>query len=490
MAYVTSEVGHDGFGRKVIYTDVAEITESNVVEVLRKAYTVHLKNKIRMEYLYSYYKGNQPVLGRKKEVRPEICNRVVENRANEIVSFKVGYLMGEPIQYVSRGDDKAVAESVTRLNDYVSAEDKASKDKELAEWWHICGTAYRMVLPDDADEREEDEAPFEIYTLDPRYSFVIRFNGLGTPVVMGVKYVTMEDGTLIFSCYTANHFYEIDNTWGIRKSEDQILGIPIIEYPMNTARLGAFEIVLPLLDAINNVDSNRLDGVEQFIQALMLFHNVDISSDDYTKLRQDGAIKFKDIDPQLKAEIKYLVEEMNQTQTQTLIDHLYDTILTICGMPNRNGGSSTSDTGSAVIMRDGWSAAEARAKDSELIFKQSEKEFLKLTLRICRDLANLNLKLSQVEIRFTRRNYENIQEKANVLTSMLNNNKIAPILAFTHCGMFSDPQIAYAMSRDYAEEQEAKTLAQMEKLAGVHDDDDEGKGNKKPKVKKEDGGEG
>ena len=95
-----------------------------------------------------------------------------------------------------------------------------------------------------------------------------------------------------------------------------------------------------------------------------------------------------------------------------------------------------------------------------------------------------------MEIRFTRRNYENSQEKANVLTSMLNNNKIAPILAFTHCGMFSDPQIAYAMSREYAEEQEAKTLAQMEKLAGVHDDDDEGKGNKKPKVKKEDGGEG
>ena len=76
-----------------------------------------------------------------------------------------------------------------------------------------------------------------------------------------------------------------------------------------------------------------------------------------------------------------------------------------------------------------------------------------------------------------------------MLTSMLNNNKIAPILAFTHCGMFSDPQIAYAMSRDYAEEQEAKTLAQMEKLAGVHDGNDD-KGNKKPKAKKEDGGEG
>lgn len=69
--------------------------------------------------------------------------------------------------------------------------------------------------------------------------------------------------------------------------------------------------------------------------------------------------------------------------------------------------------------RDGWSSAEARAKDSELVFKRSEKEFLKLVLRICRDLGELELKLSNVEIRFTRRNYENITEKANVLTTMI-----------------------------------------------------------------------
>lgn len=172
----------------------------------------------------------------------------------------------------------------------------------------------------------------------------------------------------------------------------------------------------------------------------------------YSALRQDGAIQFEDIDPQKKAEIKNLVTELNQTQTQTLADNLYNTVLTICGMPNRNGGSSTSDTGSAVIMRDGWSAAEARAKDSELVFKRSEKEFLKVLLRICNDLSDLSLKLSAIEIRFTRRNYENISEKANVLVTMLGNGKIAPQLAFTHCGLFSDPQLAYKMSLEYLEE--------------------------------------
>ena len=79
-----------------------------------------------------------------------------------------------------------------------------------------------------------------------------------------------------------------------------------------------------------------------------------------------------------------------------------------------------------------------------------------MLLRICSDLSDLSLKLSNLEIRFTRRNYENITEKANVLTTMLANPKIAPVLAFTHCGLFSDPQLAYRMSMEYMEEQQKK----------------------------------
>lgn len=461
-------------GRRKIFTDVSTITSKNVTEVLRKTLTVHWANKAEIDYLYRYYRGNQPILARVKEVRPEINNKVVENRANEIVSFKVGYLMGEPVQYVSRGDDESVAVNVTKLNDYVLSEDKAVKDKELADWSHICGTSYRMVLPDGDADVEEDEAPFEIFTLDPRYCYVVYHNSLGEPPVMAVKFVETVDNGILYSIYTKDRYFEIKDEHEILRDEEQVLGIPIIEYPLNNARLGAFEIVLPLLDAINTVESNRLDGVEQFVQSLMLFHNVDISSEDYKKLRDEGAIKFKDIDPQFKAEIEYLTAEMNQTQTQTLVDSMYDTVLTICGMPNRNGGSSTSDTGSAVIMRDGWSAAEARAKDTELMFKKSEKEFLKLLLRICRDLSDLTLKLSSLEIRFTRRNYENISQKATVLTTMLGNPKIAPILAFTHCGMFSDPQIAYKMSMEYAAEQEKKAAELVAKNG-----DDNNAGNNK-----------
>lgn len=463
-------------GRRMILTDETEVNIGNVVQILRKALPYHWKNRSEISYLWSYYKGRQPILNRVKEVRPEITNKIVENRANEIVSFKSGYLMGEPLQYVSRGNAENIADAINQLNEFVFAEEKPAKDKELADWFHICGTSFRMVLPDEI-AGEDDESPFEIYTLDPRNTFVVYNNGLGNKPILGVKYVVDENGVVHYSCYSDHEYFEIVESKVI-SYDTHILGeIPIIEYPLNMARIGAFELVIPLLDAINLTDSNRLDGVEQFIQALMLFHNVDISSEDFDELRERGAIKFKDIDPQLKAEINYLVSNLNQGETQTLVDHMYQTVLTICGMPNRNGGSSTSDTGSAVIMRDGWSAAEARAKDSELMFKKSERIFLKVVLNICRTLANMDLKVCNVEIRFTRRNYENILQKAQVLDLMLKNNKIHPRLAFEHCGLFVDSDLAYTLSAEYAEEQEQKAqelFEQQQRMKQEGNDDDSG----------------
>ena len=452
-------IGLKNHGRVVIYTDADEITRKNVVDVLRNAYNTHeTENRNDIDYLYNYYKGNQPILEREKEVRPEICNRIVENCANEIVSFKVGYLMGESVKYISRGhdDDKSLAKAITELNDYMLYEDKATKDKELMDWSHICGTAYRMVLSDSTAQGYEDGSPFEIYTLDPRYTFVVYQNSLGNPPMMAVKYITRTDENniirKIFSVYTKSAYYEIENQhtdFKIIAEKPNIIGIPIIEYPLNLARLGSFETVLPLLDAINTVDSNRMDGVEQIVQSLLLFHNVDIDEEGISKANELGAIKFKDASEVMRGEINYITTTLNQNDTQILMDHLYSKVLTICGLPNRNGGSSTSDTGSAVIMRDGWSAAETRAKDTEAMFKKSEKAFLKCVLEICDSLANMSLKLGSIEIKFTRRNYENITEKANVLNLMLSNPKIAPQLAFAYCNMFPDPNIAYEMSQDY-----------------------------------------
>ena len=444
------------YGRRIITTDVTEITAENVVEVLEEAMKLHEKNRSEIEYLWKYFKGEQPILQRSKTVRPEICNRIVENRANEIVSFKVGYLCGEPIQYVGRNSDETITSGVGTLNEYMFLVDKPALDQEVVEWDMICGTANRMVLANDKYDAESDEAPFEMYTLDPRDSFVVYSNDVKRRRMLGVKYNTDEFGQKTFSAYT-DGLYFIIKEGKVTEQKPHGLGVvPIIEYPANNARLGAFEIVLPLLDAINSIESNRMDGIEQFIQAFVKFINCDISAEDFMAMRELGGIKVKSVDGQ-PADVDIVSNELDQQQTQTLKEDIYKAILSICGLPSMSdGNTSDSSNNGAVILKNGWQGAETRAKDSEMMFKRSEKEVLRLVLKLCDDLADLKLKLKDIDMKFTRRNYDNIQSKSQVLVSMLQQPKVHPLLAFTHCGLFSDPESAYTMSNAYYEEQMAK----------------------------------
>lgn len=436
----------DLFGRRVLKTSARRITPENVLDVLERARYEHEKNRSEIDYLWRYYKGEQPILRRTKTIRPEINNRIVENRANEIVSFKVGYLVGEPIQYVGRTNKKATIASITKLNNMMTCETKSSRDQEIVEWGMVCGTAYRIVLP--KRPLFDGDAPFKIRTLDPRDTMVVYSSGVDEEALLAAKYARDEDDREVATVYTDTYIFEISER-EIKEIRENPLGhIPIIEYRANNARLGAFEVVLPLLDALNNVDSNRIDGIEQFVQAFVKFVNCDISTDEFTQLMQLGGLKLKSVDG-LPADADIVSSELNQTQTQTLKDDLYSAVLTIVGMPNRNGGSSTSDTGQAVYMRDGYAAAETSAKSSENMFRASEIQTLNIVLKICETDGVLKLSPSDIETKFTRRNYDAIQSKAQTLTTMLGTDKIHPLLAFTHCGIFSDPEGAYALSEEY-----------------------------------------
>ena len=434
------------FGRTQIYTDVATITAENVVEVLEKAINVHSQNQNDIAYLWDYYRGKTPILSKTKEIRESINHQINVNRANEIVTFKRGYGFGEPIQYIRRGSDENQSDDVQLLNEHMFIAGKQAQDSELAEWLYVCGVGLRMVLPG----HDEDE-PLRIFTLDPRYSFVVRYNGLGEPVVMGVKVVVKEDNVSVYSVYTRDAYYEIVNG-KIERSEAHVLGdVPIFEYPANKARLGCFEIVLPLLDAINELESNRMDDVVQYVNSFLAILGGTLDEETAAKLDEYKMLCLPD-----GVDAKYLSVAMQQSDTQILADSLYEYVLTITGLPNRNGGSSTSDTGTAVVFRDGWSTAEAHMKSVELMFKEAEKRFLKTALRILKDMVGMELPLRNIEIKFSRRNYDNLQTKSQVLATLLNCD-IHPELAFTHSGLFLDPESAYLQSKKWLESKSPKS---------------------------------
>lgn len=438
-------------GRETIYTNEDSITKENVVDVIRKATPIHTFNEQQIDYLFNYYKGEQPILKRVKVYHNEICNKIVENRASEIVSFKTSYLCGEPIQYVSRNVEEGLAEETTLLNDMLLEQSKATKDKELVEWGYICGTAFRFVIPKDT-VWEDEIAPFEFFTLDPRKTFVIYSSDVGNKPMAGVLRAKNKEGKYIYTVYTNDRIFTVNTDDGTVSEEIYLHGIiPVIEYPSNNVKMGAFETVTSLLEAINNIDSNRLDGIEQFIQSLLVLYNCELpEGEDAKSIREKGMIILNS-NKEVSADIKQLVSQLDQNQTQTLKDDMYQTVLTIVGMPSQgNGTTSDSSNNGAVIMRNGWQNAEARAKDSELMFRIPESRFVQLVLRICATNGKkMKLKVSDIDFRFTRRCYEDISTKANVLVMLLQTEKVDPELAFETCGLFSDPESAYLASEQY-----------------------------------------
>lgn len=468
------------FGRTVIYYDDVKITRQNVCDVLRKALTIHRVNAAQIYKLYRIFKGRQAIFDKVKEIRPEINNQIVTNFANQIVTFKTGYLLGKPIQYVSRGErttelSDTVSREIDTLNRYASDCDKAAKDIELAEWFHICGTSFRMVMSD--SDRDDSESPFDIFTLDPRFAFVVYSNEVGHKPILGVNIVKKADGTIIYNCWTKDTLYKIKkpirDLESIIDEQQHYYGrVPIVEYPANNARLGSFEIVLSLLDAINAAFSDLADGREQFINSLLVIKGADITDEQFSELRQQGGLKVP-----ADGDVKYLVSELNQTQNGETINLMIDTMLEIVGMPKRSGGSGgTSDNGIAVILRDGFADAEARASDTERIFKKSENEFLRIALHICNAMRkDMNLQLASVEPHFTRQNTDNLLAKVQALTTMLASNKIHPRLAWQLSTLVSDPESAYTISQEYEQqriEQEEQMLA--DSVNTNHDDTPDG----------------
>ncbi len=440
------------YGRREITTPVESITRENVVEVLDKALSIHSQNSAEIDYLYHYVKGKQPILLRTKKVRPEINNKIVENHAAEITQFTSGYFLGEPVTYVLRGERAKASKGIATLNDMMFYESKSTHDKNLATWMAMCGVAYRMVLPDKNWNKDEDEAPFTIDIPDPRYTFVVYFSGFGHRRLMGVRQVFRYDENKVLktiACgYTATHYFEVMDRKLICWKAHSLGDIPIIEYRLNMIRTGSFEPAVPLLDSMNTLMSNRVDGVEQFVQSFLKFVNCEVDEEKIKKLQELGAIVIKSTDG-VRADVEILTSELNQAQTQTLVDYIYDQILIICGMPTTTkGGSSTSDTGAAVFLRDGWSQCEARAKDTEDLFVESERAFLKLVLRILRDKSDIDLKLSEVDCKFTRRQHDNLLTKTQALMNMLDAG-LAPEIAIATSGLFNDPMDVARQSKEY-----------------------------------------
>lgn len=453
-------VRNDMFGRLDIYSPLEDINAENVMEELNSALVYHTKNMLQEDFLYWYTRGVQPILNRSKNIREDILNIVQVNTAAEIVDFKDGYLLQKPCAYIARR--KGVQTKVKKLNEYLYRSGKSEADNKTADWFHRVGKGVIFVEPN-----EDNEAPFKAYALDPRSAFVVYSLRPGNKPLMGVNFV-VDDGKSYFDVFTERYVFHLSGTMtgklmtteknhnfmvtatNLLSAEPNVLGrIPIIEYKYNSVNTSAFELAIPLLDELSNLASNACDGVEQFIQSLAIAVNCEFPENTtITDIRKAGMIALRSVGEN-KADFKVLTEQLDQTQTKVLMDSLREEVLRICAMPNRSNGGSTYDTtGAAILASYGWYQADCSARNTEDLFRESNRQFDQIVTDILRRKGLLDINPTDFELNFPHGETANIQSKAQAFQTLMAAG-LHPELAAEKSGVSSDPVKDMKMSEEY-----------------------------------------
>ena len=420
-------------GRFEIFTDASEITESNIIDVLKDAISKHEANAVEYNRLLNYDAGIQP-LQREKTYRADINCECVDNVANEITEFNLGFKWGYPITLVQRGQDETKSKAIALLNDCYETQNIKAKTQKLGRFVEICGIGYTYV--DVAPKGSV--SPFILESLDPRFTFVVRSNAyIDRRVVLGVTYRQTNEGERYFTCFTDKQRFEVKDvyevvngekreakTWGEaeRSGEQNPLGIiPIVEWFRSYDRMGCFERQISEMDNLNLLISDFTNDVDQNTQAV--WHGNDIEFPTQVVTNPDGTKTEQRVEPETNdwlltqttqdgktPFVKPLAVEYDYTGMLNNIITRRSLILQKCNVPQRNDNSGGS-TGIAMSDATGWSAAESAASKQQNIMESCKMEEVKVVLKAIKTFSGFEelKKLSVIDIQPSikrQKNYE------------------------------------------------------------------------------------
>ena len=357
----------------------------------------------------NYYDGLQVILNKAYSDPNKPCSKTVINYCKNIVDSYCGYLATPGyISYKSNEDIEEIM-NILRYNDY-QAEDSDFLLDAL-----IYGTAAELMYIDSTGHTR-----FRL--INPTQCFGIYDDSLTGDLMYFVRMYKASDWDNtdkyyvdVYSDYDVKHYTMFSQMGGLqlRSQEPHYFS----QCPANIFTLpdekSIFDCVIGLQDAANELLSSEIDDYSAFVDAFLVFTNVDADSDDITRLREDRVIALPD-----NANAQWLTKSANDAQVENILKRIHESIYRVAACPDFSSESFVGGVSSGIAIQYRLTGMETRAGKVEALMRKA----LQRRVEIIAGIASLKLGeevFRDIEIDFKR----NIPEDTMAIINMINSLK-------------------------------------------------------------------
>lgn len=454
----------------------------SLYDVAYKFIRHHVDHQVhRIKVLQDYYLGETDIKKWPGSRNPENAhNQVATGFARYITNIRVGYFMGNDIQFkVTPEEDnqKSLADTIDeQIKQFNQDSNESYIDEMIEKDLSVCGRAYDLVYVN------ENENTLNLAKVDPTTAFVVYDDSIKAKPLFAVRYY--ETGVLDdnlqeqYEIYTDSSLFKYHSNGGLPEtnspeqavvfddSEPLFFGrVPLTEYKNNDERTGDWEPELDQMDALDKALSTMANFQEDFNDAAMVITGkfANMSEPKYQLDKNGNPVVNKDgskvvlepahplINPHnrmfylkpyvtkagingersvVNPTLQYITKQYDSAGWSTYINFLINEIHKYTNTPNVNDPNFASNASGVAMSYKLWGSDQER-KIQESLYKRGLHARLSACLtywdklNVIPGTNDINALVSMIEPDFTPNLPKNDDATAQLIQQLVNTGKFS-----------------------------------------------------------------
>ena len=454
----------------------------SLYDVAYKFIRHHVDHQVhRIKVLQDYYLGETDIKKWPGSRNPENAhNQVATGFARYITNIRVGYFMGNDIQFkVTPEEDnqKSLADTIDeQIKQFNQDSNESYIDEMIEKDLPVCGRAYDLVYVN------ENENTLNLAKVDPITAFVVYDDSIKAKPLFAVRYY--ETGVLDdnlqeqYEIYTDSSLFKYHSNGGLPEtnspeqavvfddSEPLFFGrVPLTEYKNNDERTGDWEPELDQMDALDKALSTMANFQEDFNDAAMVITGkfANMSDPKYQLDKNGNPVVNKDgskvilepahplINPHnrmfylkpyvtkagingersvVNPTLQYITKQYDSAGWSTYINFLINEIHKYTNTPNVNDPNFASNASGVAMSYKLWGSDQER-KIQESLYKRGLHARLSACLtywdklNVIPGTNDINALVSMIEPDFTPNLPKNDDATAQLIQQLVNTGKFS-----------------------------------------------------------------